>query len=667
MTRRYPITMTEATNRASLPDMSGPEPERHSAVYEAPAARAGRQGFLLHLNDQLRALDDPLTILERATELLARHLGAARSGYGEIDDAEEHIAVERDWTSPAMASVAGRYRLDDFGPQVIQNLKAGRTLVVADVKDDPRTSAPAIAAAYEAIGTRTVVSVPLIKGGRLTALLFIHHPEPRTWLPEEVALAEDVAERTWSAMERARAETALRRSEERFRLSQEAGGVGLWDWNLKTGELFWSDKIYDLFGVPREAKPTIDDFQNLIHPDDRAAAQAAAETVWAGTPKIQTEFRIVRPADGRVMWVASRGELTCDGDGRPVRLVGVNFDITDRKKAEATLRESAERLQLALTASGLGDWTWDAASDCVTLSDRAAEIFGLPAGMRPTWAALQSVIHPEDVDGARQAFADAVQTGAPFLREYRVRRPSDGAETWVSAQGQPVQEPDGTPRGITGVVSDITERRRGQERQHLLIRELHHRVKNTLATVQAIVGSTARTASSIEEFYDSFVGRIVSLAHTHNLLTEDYWQTASLEELLRNELGPYEDGAKRVSFEGPAVELPSEIAVPIGMAIHELTTNAIKHGALSTSAGRVDVSWEVRGSAEQPLFHFAWTESGGPPVHRPKRQGFGSRLLQRVLTAQAQADVDMHFDEAGLRFTMVMPLPRDTALLNLLS
>jgi two-component sensor histidine kinase len=161
------------------------------------------------------------------------------------------------------------------------------------------------------------------------------------------------------------------------------------------------------------------------------------------------------------------------------------------------------------------------------------------------------------------------------------------------------------------------------------------------------------------------VGRIVSLARTHNLLTEDLWQKAALEELIQTELGPYEDEARnRIVVDGPHVELPSEAAVPIGMAIHELTTNAAKHGALSTFGGQVDVKWRIEPGEERPLLQFFWTEHGGPRVTQPSRQGFGSRLLQRVLTTQLQAQVTMDFQEEGLRFSMVMPMPGDPPLFN---
>jgi two-component sensor histidine kinase len=205
--------------------------------------------------------------------------------------------------------------------------------------------------------------------------------------------------------------------------------------------------------------------------------------------------------------------------------------------------------------------------------------------------------------------------------------------------------------------SYLEERRRTEHRQRLLIRELHHRVKNTLATVQAVVGSTARSAGS-EEFYRAFTGRIVSLANTHTLLTEAFWQTASLRELLEKELGPYmDDAGERVLLDGPTVDLPSQIAVPLGMAVHELTTNAAKFGALSTVSGRVRIAWNVERGAEGRVLHLDWVEMGGPEVRPPQRRGFGSQLIERVLKVQLEAQVQADFAPAGLRLRLAAPLP----------
>jgi two-component sensor histidine kinase len=203
----------------------------------------------------------------------------------------------------------------------------------------------------------------------------------------------------------------------------------------------------------------------------------------------------------------------------------------------------------------------------------------------------------------------------------------------------------------------LAEREHTQQRQALLIRELHHRVKNTLATVQALVGSTARSTTTVDEFYHAFSDRIVSLAKTHSLLTEDYWQMASLREILENELAPYDDEkGGRVLLTGPPLELSADLAVPTGMAIHELTTNAVKHGALSVPDGRVEVAWDVNALDGGRKLHLEWIEHDGPPVAEPTRRGFGSTLLQRVLTAQIQATIDIDYQPTGLRFTMDAPL-----------
>ena len=203
---------------------------------------------------------------------------------------------------------------------------------------------------------------------------------------------------------------------------------------------------------------------------------------------------------------------------------------------------------------------------------------------------------------------------------------------------------------------EIDERKQTESRQSLLIRELHHRVKNTLATVQALVGATARSASSIDEFYEAFSGRIVSLAKTHTMLTEDYWQTASLRDMLVNELGPYDEDASRVVLDGPPVELSADLAVPTGMAIHELTTNAVKYGSLSEPGGKLEVRWEVRQRDGRRRLYLQWVERDGPPVGPPGHGGFGTTLLRRVLTQQCQAEIQIDYDPAGLRFQLDAPI-----------
>jgi PAS domain S-box-containing protein len=252
-------------------------------------------------------------------------------------------------------------------------------------------------------------------------------------------------------------------------------------------------------------------------------------------------------------------------------------------------------------------------------------------------------------------FSAAMRQGRVSVES--VRRRKDGTLIDVSVAATRMVDASGRVLGVSAIFRDITLRKRMQDRQALLIRELHHRVRNTLATVQALLGASARSTGSVTEFYHSFAGRIASLANTHNMLTEDYWQKASLREMLRAELAAFDDGAgQRITLTGPAVELTADLAVPTSMALHELASNAVRYGALSVPGGRVLVTWEVIQAEQERRLRLEWLERDGPPVEDPQRKGFGSLLLQRVLTTQCHAEVAFAFEAAGLRFSMEAPL-----------
>jgi two-component sensor histidine kinase len=229
-------------------------------------------------------------------------------------------------------------------------------------------------------------------------------------------------------------------------------------------------------------------------------------------------------------------------------------------------------------------------------------------------------------------------------------------ERYVDFVYQPIAGAEGATTGIFVEGSDVTDHVRAEERQQLLIRELHHRVKNTLATVQAILGSTARSSLSIEDFHEAFAGRLVALAKAHSILTENERQVATVSELLGVELEPYEDSTGRIKISGPHVELPAKLAVPVGLAFHELATNAAKYGALSDLAGVLTVTWRVEGKQDNAQLHVDWFEDKGPAVAEPTREGFGSRLLRKVLPAQAGAKVTLDFALTGLRATVSIPI-----------
>ncbi|WP_157091574.1 sensor histidine kinase [Methylobacterium nodulans] len=461
---------------------------------------------------------------------------------------------------------------------------------------------------------------------------------------------------------------------EQTRLALASAGLGDWSWSPASGEITLSERAAEILGLPPGPSVTWEDLQLRFHRDDLERARALIQEALPEGRAYAVDARYRRPPDDQEVWISARGRAQFGPDGAVAGMIGVVQDVTAREEARRALHDREQRLRVATSVAALGIFEWHLLDDqALWENERMWEIFGRRPqdGTISMTEFFRDVMHPEDKGPFRAAIAAALQGEGVLHAAGRIRRASDGAWRTIEMAGRFERDtPGGLPRRLIGVVADITDRRLAEERQTLLIRELHHRVKNTLATVQAIVGSTARTASSIESFYEAFVGRIMSLAHTHSVLTEDVWQTASLRGLLENELTPYADGPMtpeadgRITLEGPAVDLASEIAVPIGMAIHELTTNAAKYGALSGRGGRVRVRWNLEPEGDRVVLRFEWRESGGPPVMPPSRQGFGSRLLQRVLSTQVQANVAIDYAPDGLRLTMLAPMPKRNIALN---
>ena len=255
-------------------------------------------------------------------------------------------------------------------------------------------------------------------------------------------------------------------------------------------------------------------------------------------------------------------------------------------------------------------------------------------------------------------------TGEAYIgRELPVRlqRQPDAPleERFVDLIYAPIRGPDGAASGIFVEGYDVTDRVHGAEQQRLLIDELNHRVKNTLATVQAIASQTVRTAGSPEAFQRAFEARLLALSQAHNALTEGAWRSADLHEVLGPELSPY--GHERAAMQGPRVQLPPKAALTLGLAFHELATNAAKYGALSTPEGRVAVRWRTEEADGQRWLRLNWEESGGPPVQNPARRGFGSRLIERSITGEARGEARLDFRPEGLVADIAVPLAADPA------
>ncbi len=301
-------------------------------------------------------------------------------------------------------------------------------------------------------------------------------------------------------------------------------------------------------------------------------------------------------------------------------------------------------------------YTTDAEGYLTWFNEAAAELWGYrPEIGRQRWCGSHKIalFDGTEVTLDQCAMATAVKTGEPVTGvEGWVERP-DGTQIPCAAFPTPMLDDEGRVVGGINMMVDISPQKTVQDRQSILLRELDHRIKNNLATVQAIAGSTIRSSRSMEEFQQAFNGRIGSLSRTHSLLTDRNQHQVPLRRLLANELEAYADGdGKRVVICGPDVLLPAHITVPFGMAIHELTTNALKYGALSMLGGELEVAWEWH----EPRLRLQWRETNVSMWTEPKRTGFGTQLLKRLLPAQLGAEVTMNFEPDGLKASISMPL-----------
>jgi len=229
---------------------------------------------------------------------------------------------------------------------------------------------------------------------------------------------------------------------------------------------------------------------------------------------------------------------------------------------------------------------------------------------------------------------------------------------WISVRSSTVRDADNNFLYGVRIVQDVTQRKDAEERQKLLVDELNHRVKNTLATVQSLASQTARSTSSSEAFREAFEGRLIMLSHAHDQLTRRHWRSADLRDMVQAATAPYAgDAHDRIAIEGEDVMLNPRAALALGLTLHELATNAAKYGGLSVSAGRVRVRWRVvRGRLHPPLLWIEWAEHGGPPVSVPERQGFGSRFIEGSVATELRGAARLHFEPAGLRCTIEIPV-----------
>ena len=386
--------------------------------------------------------------------------------------------------------------------------------------------------------------------------------------------------------------------------------------------------------------------------------------VLAGGPPVRDVERIVERPDGTRLIVSVNIDPLRNAKGDLVGAVNCFLDVTERKRMDIALersrilaREQEQRLAATYEHAAIG--ISETAPDGAFLRVNEA-ICAITGYSREDLLSsrLFRYTHPDDADSDREGFRKQVAGELDFYSiEKRFIR-KDGRIIWLSVRSSPVRDADNRLLYVVRVVQDITERKAAEQRQKLLMDELNHRVKNTLATVQSLASQTARSAHTPAAFREGFEGRLIALSKAHDQLTMHHWESADLRELLSGSLAPYAGvGSERVVLRGEDVVLRPRAVLTLAMAVHELTTNAAKYGALSVPGGRIEIHWRpVRGDNDRLLLRIDWIEHNGPPVAQPKQRGFGSKLIEGSIAAELGGTACLAFEPEGLRCEILIPI-----------
>ncbi len=387
------------------------------------------------------------------------------------------------------------------------------------------------------------------------------------------------------------------------------------------------------------------------------------EVLTTGRAVRDEEVMVERPNGARVTVLINIDPLL-DANGNLVGAVCCFQDVTERKRvlealdrSQQDLRQQEQRWNATYEHAAIGIVEIDMEGRFLRVNEAICAITGLSREQLLGWR-LFARTHPSDRDVDEELYRRQVAGDIGFYSlEKRFVR-ADGRVIWIAVRSSTVRDADDNFLYGVRVVQEITERKEAEERQKLLVDELNHRVKNTLATVQSLATQTARGANSPEGFRHAFEGRLIALSQAHDQLTRRHWRNADLRDIIVATTAPYLASAQdRIVIRGDDLAIRPRTALTLAMALHELTTNAAKYGALSTPSGQVSVGWSVvREASQPPQLHIEWREQGGPPVEAPSRRGFGTRFIEGSVAAELQGVARLNFDAEGLHCTMDIPL-----------
>ncbi len=453
----------------------------------------------------------------------------------------------------------------------------------------------------------------------------------------------------------------LRDSEERLRLATEAAGVGIFEIDVETGRVHYSPELAAMLGFPGVRSTTVENAMARVHRDDakRVGKLYYAALAPSGDGRLRMDFRFVKPG-GEVRWMTWNGQVEFrDSEGSRVatRILGACSDISERKQAEADLRDTGAFLRDILDSMPQHVCVLDrnglvrAVNEPWVRFARDNDAVMNRIGVGMDYIEVCRVAAKQGDENAHEILRglEALMAGArdSFVHEYPCHSPD--VQRWFEIHASRLTS---NPAGFVISHLDVTSRKHAEENIRLLMREVNHRSKNLLELIQAIARQTAATEP--RDFLVRFDERVQSLASAQDLLVKNEWQAVPLADLVHSQISHFADLiGERVTIGGVPVALAPAAAQTIGMALHELATNAAKYGALSTASGRIGISWSVHGGgASRPQFVLSWEEQGGAPVVRPERRGFGSFVTSEMVEMSLDGKVTVEYAPSGLKWSL---------------
>jgi PAS domain S-box-containing protein len=446
-----------------------------------------------------------------------------------------------------------------------------------------------------------------------------------------------------------RVEEVLRSSEERFRSIYDHARTGIAILDL-SGRLIECNPSYAaLVGYTQLELGGLDESE-LVHVDDRESNLNEIQRLVANdTTSFELSNRYLHK-DAGTRFIHKYMSLRRNASGVAVDIVALVTDMTEQHRQERELRASEERFRTFVTTAQEGIWSVDTNGRTDFVNPRFAEMLrSTPQAM--VGQPLTKFCFDEDVEDALELFKPTL-SGKRQEFEFRFQR-SDGTPVHLLCATSQLRAGDGTVTGTLGGFLDLTERKRAENRQLTLMRELAHRGKNLLAVIQSIAGRTFVGDRSLSEARDVFIGRLHALANTYGHLIEEAFEGAPLDQIVSVEMKSFGD---RVVVQGPRIMLTANVAQNFALVLHELATNAVKYGSLSVGEGAVAVTWRLVESPVGRALQFEWRESLGPPATPPKRRGFGSTLITAMVAGEFACTPELSYDESGFRYRFEAPL-----------